>query len=151
MRNLWRDQLQRIPDFAGFEISVEALQTESAMVSGVDRHDVSISSPPFSPRIPCVTVVGFDRIARTHASATRKWAFKSSEAEASAMCVPVLLLLPLAPSPHPASPLSTPPLRRHGEGENGGAGTREEGDGGSEKQEDESGVLIDSDITGWFL
>ena len=35
-----------------------------------------------------------------------------------------------------------PPLRRHGEGENGGAGTREEGDGGGEKQEDESGIFI---------
>ena len=112
------------------------------MVSGVDKQDVSNSAPPFSPRIPCATVEGFDRIARTHASATRKWAFKSGETEASALCVPILLLLPLAPSPHPASPLSTPPLRRHGKGKDGGAGMREEGDGGGEGQEDESGIFI---------
>ena len=112
------------------------------MVSGVDKQDVSISAPPFSPRIPCTTVAGFDRIARTHASATQKWAFKSGKAEACALCVPILLLLPLAPTPHPASPLSTPPLRLHGEGENGGVGMREEGDGGGEKQEGESGIFI---------
>ena len=32
----------------------------------------SISAPPFSPRTQCATVAGFDRIARAHASATRK-------------------------------------------------------------------------------
>ena len=38
-RNLWRDRLQRIPDFAGFEISVEARQAERAVVSGVDKQE----------------------------------------------------------------------------------------------------------------
>ena len=121
---------------------MEARQAERAVVSGVDKQGVSISAPPFSPCILCATVKGFDRIARTHASATQKWAFKSGEAEESALCVPILLLLPLAPLPRPASPLSTPPLRRHGEGENGSTGMREKGDGGGEKQEDESGIFI---------
>ena len=62
------------------------------MGSGVDKQDVKISGPPFLPCTPCATVAGFDRIARTHASATRKWAFKSGEAEASALCVSILLL-----------------------------------------------------------
>ena len=130
------------PGFHGIQNFGEARGAERAAVSGVDNQGRFDFCATFSPRITRATVEGFDRIARAHASATRKWAFKSGEAEASALCVPILLLLPLAPSPHPASPLSTPPLRRHGEGENGGAGTREEGDGGGEKQEDESGIFI---------
>ena len=62
-RNLWRGRLQRIPDFAGFEISVKARQAERAVVSGVDEQDVLISMPPFSPRMLRATVAGFDGIA----------------------------------------------------------------------------------------
>ena len=50
---------------------------------------------------------GFDRIAQAHASATRKQAFKSGEAEAFALCA----LIPLLP-PLPVDRIYSLPRRR---------------------------------------
>ena len=132
-QNLLRDWLRRIPDFTGFEISGEARQAESAMASGVDKYGVSISVPPFRHVSRMRLLRDLTGSPGPMRQPLGSGSLKSGEAEASALCVPILLLLPLAPSPRLASPLSTPPLRRHGEGENGGARTREEGDGGGEK------------------
>ena len=118
-----------------------AIQILEKRAGRIDR-GASISAPPFSPCTQRVTVAGFDKIARAHASATRKWVLKRRRGRG--VC-PVRISSPSSSSaspPHLAPPLSTPPLHRHGEGENGGAGTREEGDGGGEGQEAESRVVV---------
>ena len=115
-QNLWRDWLRRIPDLTGFEILGKRVGRSVPREAGWIDRSASISAPLFLQHTPCATVAGFDGIAWAHASATRKWAFiRRRSRGACTLCVYFPCFFSASPL-HPAPPLSTPPLRHHGEG-----------------------------------